>query len=151
MAFEKYHDRTIRFEGNFKMAEWHTKIYSISIHEIFQNKKALETAANALPDMVKQAKASQLPTYGHSILIVHEAREGIWVLFSWWTGGEMLETVTFFIDFEEPTLLKPSPHPNFLICIWEMEVLIHERLAWIKHVLSHPDDPHFSDYLNDTL
>lgn len=63
----------------------------------------------------------------------------------------MLGSLVFFADKNAPLQIAPSPYPVGLICIWELEVVIHERKAWIAHILQQPDSPDFGAYLNDTL
>ena len=92
---------------------------------------------------------TSLPVYQHAFLITHEAREGIWILLYWWTGGEMLNRSTWFASNENPEDLKHSPEDDRLVCVWELEIIQHERNAWVKHVLEKANQPDFAGYRED--
>ena len=41
--------------------------------------------------------------------------------------------------------------PGFNECVWELEATMHERDAWVKHVMSSPEDSRFEQYTRDAL
>ena len=149
--FETYQARKITYEGLEEVDGWQVKLYTISQRNSFQAVESLQAVQTQLDGLLALAYQSALPLHQHAFVIVHEAREGIWVLLNWWTGGEMLETMTRFISPDTPTELLPSPHTGPLICIWELEVVWHERMAWISHVLSKAANPDFRRYQTDVL
>ncbi len=149
-TFEKYKPRTIHFSELFQKQEWSVKVYTISNKNRFDSLEILEKAKELLPDLLLEAAESTLAVYKKAFLIVHEGREGVWILLSWWTGGEMLRTKVLFAAFEHPIVIKKSPYQtNALLCVWELEVFAHERNAWVRHVLV--ENPNFTAYLNDVL
>ena len=150
--FDLYKDRQIDFLGVQTVEEWNVKLYTITLHERFQSHDALNAALESLStEFIPHATCSKLPTHRHAFLIAHEAREGVWLLFSWWTGGEMLETMVRFTSYQDPVRICPSPYSGSLVCTWELEVYIHERAAWIRHVLKQSLAPDFVSYQNDGL
>ena len=150
--FEAYKNRKIEFLGAQTVTGWSVKVYTITLYESFQSSNALTSVLKNLnSDFISQAVQSELTIHRHAFVVVHEAREGVWVLFSWWTGGEMLQTIVRFIAYDQPTVIKPSPYPGSLICTWELEVYIHERQAWIEHVLKRPQEPDFMGYIQNGL
>ncbi|MEQ8238251.1 MAG: hypothetical protein RIA69_03520 [Cyclobacteriaceae bacterium] len=149
--FELYKSRNIDFRGVQKVDDWYVKVYTISIHKKFKSDITLDAVLKNSAAFINIPKNSKLPTYEQAFVIIHEAREGVWILFSWWTGGEMLETVVHFSSYLDPALIEPSPHPNSLVCTWELEVFIHERNAWIEHILKKAQKPDFKSYLNDVI
>ena len=149
-TFEQYQPRKLAFQQLVTTNNWQTKIYSITNRPEFQGHKILESAIKALPQWTAAADSNGLPVYQVAWLIAHEGREGVWLPFSWWTGGEMVETIMYFAEHESPTELKSSPYSqNSMLCVWELEVFIHERQAWIKHILEQAAAPNFDAYLND--
>ncbi|MFN0119976.1 MAG: HEAT repeat domain-containing protein [Blastocatellia bacterium] len=62
-----------------------------------------------LPQWLTRAVALGLPTYNTAFLIVHEGRDGVWVLLHWWIGGEMLQGFTCFSSYENPGAFVPLP------------------------------------------
>lgn len=150
--FDKYQDRKINFQGLHITTGWAIKIYTISMHEQFRSIATLQSILGQLNSLfLSRANESTLPTHRHAFMIIHEAREGVWILFNWWTGGEMIESQVFFTSYEEPEIISKYQHPGALVCVWELEVIIHEREAWIKHVLKKASNPKFSNYQKDVL
>ena len=151
-AFETYRPRTILFDRCMGIQDWTVKVYTITNKGEFESLAILDNCKNHLPVWLSDIENSTLPIYKQAFLIVHEAREGVWILLNWWTGGEMIETKVFFSSFNTPTAITDSPYnTNALLCVWELEVFAHERASWITHVLSKADNPDFNAYIKDTL
>ncbi|MCK8521783.1 hypothetical protein M0D21_09385 [Aquimarina sp. D1M17] len=150
--FEIYKPRSILFNELFMVENWAVKIYQITNKTKFTSSNIYKNVIHHLPAWLKQLENSRLPIYKHAFLIVHEAREGIWILLNWWTGGEMIETKVFFSNFENPAVITNSPYnTNSLLCVWELEVFAHERISWIENVLKKAETPDFIGYSNDVL
>ncbi len=149
--FETYKPRKIEFQQTITINAWKVKVYSITINTDFQSPKILENTLKQLPIWIDKAKNSELPTYNTAFLIIHEAREGVWILFNWWTGGEMIETKVYFSNYDTLSEIKDTPHKNSLVCVWELEVFAHERKKWIEYILLNAEHPNFKEYLNDVL
>jgi len=150
--FETYRPRAITFNELISVNGWHIKVYTITNGQTFNSFHILKNAAEHLPVWLDQIANEKLPNYGQAFLIVHEAREGAWILLNWWTGGEMIATKVFFSSFETPNIITDSPYStNALLCVWELEVFAHERASWIKHILLNAEQPDYVGYENDTL
>lgn len=149
--FEQYQDRKICFYGLLEVAGWQVKTYTISNKPAFTAHAIKDSILAALPAWLSTPAGSPLPAYNHAFLIIHEAREGVWVLLNWWTGGEMVARSTWFVGYEGPPKILHQPENDGLVCVWELEVLWHERKAWIEHVLQHPQSPFFDRYTRDVL
>jgi hypothetical protein len=151
-VFEKYKTRRIDFVEIIKVLDWNIKVYTISINNEFRSKKLFKPLKDSIPNWIYKANQAPIPNYKTAFLILHEAREGIWILFNYWTGGEMIQTDVCFSSFNDPDKIQSSPYKDSsLLCVWELEIFAHERAAWIKHILSNADKPKFIDYLKDTL
>lgn len=128
------------------MAGWRIKQYVMTVTPEDVPDLHLLNAAAAL------AAASLPPataTHGVGFLLAHQARPACFVLLDWWQDG---------VDLKQRYYTSPLVHPDDLVelpgdslgCVWELEVLLHERAAWIDHVLnSEPDD--FQAYLRDVF
>lgn len=149
--FEAYKQREISSLDTIQVSGWHVKIYTITNRDYFSAQKTLEEVFVLLPSWLSKAEFSCLPTYKTAFLVVHEAREGTWILLNWWTGGEMVETLTSFARLDSPSKIQESPYKNSMICVWELQIMLHERQAWIKHILSKPGSPDFENYNKDIL
>ncbi|SHG67891.1 hypothetical protein [Flagellimonas flava] len=152
MEFEAYRPRKISFLQLSEVDDWKVKIYAITNKKEFTSYTILQKAITKLPLWLKKAEKSKIPLHRMAFLIVHEAREGVWILINWWTGGEMIETKVYFARYNAPNLIRKSPHsPHSLLCVWELEVFLHERKTWIKEVLQNPGQPRFNNYLHDVI
>ena len=149
--FEQYRDRKIEFHGVVENDTLKVKIYTISLNEHFSSNEILEKLLEELPELFNKAGKTDLSTYGVAFLIIHEAREGVWILPQWWTGGEMLGSDLFFCSYKNPFHVTQPIQDQSLICVWELQVVLHEREAWIKHILMKADNPDFDSYLNDYM
>lgn len=149
--FDPYKARKTEFIKVLTVWDWNVKVYTITNRNEFKARPILDRTMLSLPGIFNEINKSSLATYNQAFLIVHEAREGVWILLNWWTGREMIETKVFFSDHNSLDEIKPSTHKNGLLCVWELEVFKHERDAWISHILSQPGSPDFESYLNDNL
>lgn len=149
--FEAYRDREIDFYRVLEIAGWQVKVYTITNKAQFSAAAIRDQVIAYLPTWLRIPGESGLPVYKHAFLIIHEAREGVWILLNWWTGGEMIQRSTWFVANEVPAEVLHQPKHDGLVCVWELEVIFHERKAWIKHVLQHPETPCFDRYLEDAL
>ncbi|AWX44363.1 hypothetical protein HME9304_01363 [Flagellimonas maritima] len=148
--FEIYKPRLIDFLGVRQFSNWKVKLYTITNNQSFQSKKNLKKTLSELPNWLLEVDSLKLQNYKVAFLIVHEAREGTWILLSWWTGGEMIQSKVYFSTQENPLQITSSPYKtNALLCVWELEVFAHERKAWIENVLD--KNPNFDNYLLDHL
>ncbi|MEM6806345.1 MAG: hypothetical protein AAF696_33410 [Bacteroidota bacterium] len=151
-VFETYKPRAICFDELWSTNGWSTKIYTITNKKEFTSFIILNNIKRHLHVWIRQIEHTKLPIYKKAFLIVHEAREGVWILLNWWTGGEMIETKVFFSSFDSPEMITDSPYKtNSLLCVWELEVFAHERASWIKYVLKNADEPNYIGYLEDTI
>ncbi|WP_461442655.1 hypothetical protein [Maribacter sp.] len=151
-VFEQYQPRSIMFKETLYCNGWNIKVYTITNQEVFASDHILQNIKRHVPVWVGQIENAKLPTYKQAFLIVHEAREGVWILLNWWTGGEMIETKVLFSNYETPKRITDSPYnTNSLLCVWELEVFAHERASWINHILSKANNPDYLAYTKDTL
>ncbi|MGH1366751.1 MAG: hypothetical protein ACRBF0_24545 [Calditrichia bacterium] len=148
--FEQYRDRRISFLKLAPIGNWQVKVYGITMHEAFSLFDVVEKALEMLPKWLPAKDNPELPVYDVAWLIAHEGREGVWLLLNWWVGGEMMETVVYFASYDTPDRITASPYQkNALLCVWELQVISHERHAWIKHILKKAEKPDFTGYLED--
>ena len=147
----QYKPRRIDFKSTESVNGWRVKLYTITHNASFQSDDILEKALKKLPEWLEESKSMGFPVHGMAFLIVHEASDGAWSLLSWWTGGEMLRTITWFTDFEKRDEFRLLPQSGSMACVWELAVTAHERKAWITHILKEAESPKFSDYLNDVI
>lgn len=144
--FQAYAPRSVRFHDLVEVDGWRVKVYTISVGPDFQAAETLSAAISQLPNWLSKAGDLALPTYHSAFLIVHEGRDGAWSILSWWIGGEMLQTTTFFTPFSDPSLFLHRPDNSSMACVWELAVICHERQAWIDHILKKAAQPDWEAY-----
>ena len=156
-----YQARPIRFLRLAELGGWRVKVYGISSQRERPDpafvKAAEHLAAERLPSPpVWSAAPGEGPAvsedrYGVAILIVHEGREGGFVLVSWWAGENMLHHHVYFASAGPPFFFEYLSPSGLAACAWELYVLGFERQAWIDTVLANPSGPDLDAYLGRRL
>ena len=83
---------------------------------------------------------------GLAVVVLHVGEDGSYlVVHSWARGYKSRISIFSGIDVYD---LRPAPI-GAGPCVWELEVLSHERLAYVRHVLS--GDLDTESWLNDIL
>lgn len=145
--FENYQDRKIEYIKNVFIDDICVKVYTITNRAKFEANITFNACLKLLPKWANNIKNSSIATHRNAFLMVHEAREGTLILLSWFTGENMIETNIYYADFKNPAEVNESLYKEKqLVCIWELEIVWHERKAWIKHVLSKANNPDFKAY-----
>ena len=139
-----YQPRPIHALGILEVAGWRIKQYVMTVaRENVPDPRLLKATAA----MAAVALPAATATHGVGFLLAHQARPACFVLLDWWQDG---------YDLKQRYYTSPLDHPDELVelsgesvgCVWELEVLLHERAAWIDHVLNSEADD-FQAYLQD--
>ncbi|MEO1213598.1 MAG: hypothetical protein AAFY45_08750 [Bacteroidota bacterium] len=147
LSVEAYVDRPIAYYELIRVYAWQVKTYRIGDFAHNRSEEIFTQALEQLPQWLEKAEKTGLPVYQIAFLVFHEGREGMWILLNWWTGGEMLQTHVYFCGYTRDEQIKAATHEGGLICVWELEIVLHERKAWIQHVLQNA--PNRYAYLAD--
>lgn len=146
-----YKPRRTRLNKILAVNDWTVKVYTITTQKQFNSEITLDGAIRKLPEWLEKAQNQGFEIYKVAFLIVHEGLDGVWNLISWWTEGEILQSLTFFAAFDSPREFQAVLKEGFMACVWEMEVILFERDMWIEHVLKKADKPDFETYLHKSL
>lgn len=144
-----YQPRLIGAVGVVEIADWRIKLYTLTYREVFSADTTLNAARRHLPGWIAGSAQDEFASHQLGFLIVHEGTDGIWTLFNYWTGGEILRGQTYFSSPETPDQFAPRPHHGFMACVWEMAILDFERRAWIASMLR--PEPDRAEYLTATI
>jgi hypothetical protein len=154
-----YQPRPVHALGILEVAGWRIKQYVMTVaHENVPDQCPGPMSRTNVPDprllnataaMAAVALPAAAATHGVGFLLAHQARPACFVLLDWWQDG---------YDLKQRYYTSPLDHPDELVvlsgetvgCFWEHEVLLHERAAWIDHVLNSEADD-FQAYLHDTF
>lgn len=145
----KYKTREIKFKEIVKTDDWIVKLYTISKDEHFKSNIVYLNAVNKLPEWLNKRNSFDASNDKIAFLIIHSGTEGVFSIINWWVGKNMLNTHIFISKHSEPDKFKLISGDGLSPCIWELEVINHERNSWIKNVLKKSDFPDYEEYLND--
>lgn len=145
-----YQPRTIQFCETVSTGDWRVKVYTISQGVKFGQTEIYKKAVEKIPEWLEITNGFDNTHESCAFLILHEGNEGVFTLLNWWVGKNMLNTHIF--------LTAPGGQPSFQKisgaglgpCIWELEIINHERESWIQNVLK-SNEPKFDQYLADVV
>lgn len=151
MRMEKYKTRKIQFKELVEINDWKIKIYTISKVGEFNHDIFYQNVLKELPEWLKMDNGFDSSNDKISFLILHSGNEGIFSLINWWVGINMLNTNIFISSPEKPTEFKKISGNGLSPCVWELEIINHERISWTNNVLKQFQNPKYQKYLNDVI
>jgi hypothetical protein len=146
-----YQLRPIRFIELMEYDGWKIKLYSISSLAEFVSGAKIEKAKQHLGKWLELSQANELETYQVATLILHECKEGCFVVINWWIDENMLQHYVYLAGKEDPENFKLFSDKGIVTCVWESAVIWFERNAWVKHILMKSEKPDFEAYLHEQL
>ncbi|MEL7120665.1 MAG: hypothetical protein AAFO07_14535 [Bacteroidota bacterium] len=122
-----YQPRAINFIEIFSIdPSWKLKVYFINDEgELLKEK--YEGIKSLIPEWLKMENSFDNKHDSIGFLIIHKAKEGFFYLINWWVGRNMLNGQIFFSPYEHPTTYHHISGDGLISCVWEMEVINHER------------------------
>ena len=148
---ETYQTRKIAFRELLSINDWQVKSYTITKHPSFGSEITYQAALQQLPQWLKMENSFNAQHQKIAFLIVHEGTEGVFVLVNWWVGDNMLNSLVFMATHEQPASFEKISGDGLMACVWELEVINHERISWLNHVLKQSPQSQFENYLKDTI
>lgn len=123
---------------------WRLKCYVMTVSSGMAMPQGLRAAA-----MDRAAAVLADVTQGHGVgyVVIHRARPANFVLIDWWEREVDLRQRYFRSEHTAPGTLEEMP-AEVVGCVWELEILLHERDAWISSVLN-LSVPDYDGYLAD--
>lgn len=146
-----YKKRKIKFRECIEIQGWKIKVYTISKHKDFNYEKFYQNVLNELPEWLTIDNGFNASNDNIGFLILHSGTEGIFSLINWWVGKAMLNTNIFITDFETPDIFKKISGEGLAPCVWELEIINHERVSWTNNILKKAVNPDFKSYLADVI
>lgn len=139
-----YRPRPTRCTGISDYGNWRLKRYEIAAVA----DEVLSTAGSAIDTVVANVVADeQDDELGVGFVVAHRGTEGVWLLIDLWRGDIICQRA-FLAPIDDPTSFEPIEVGGPTVCVWEMELFIHERTAFIAYVLDRPA-PDVAGYLAD--
>ena len=146
-----YRPRHIKFKELLALEDWFIKVYSITKHDRQINPEFYDIVKRELPHWLQLTNSFNSQHQNIGFLILHAGTEGIFSLINWWVGDNMLNTHIFKTDYNTMGTFEKISGDGLAPCIWELEVINHERIAWTDHILKKTPNPNFKMYLNTTF
>jgi hypothetical protein len=146
-----YKKRYIQFVEQLDISTWHIKAYTISENEIFKSNITYREAKNRLLQWLEDLNSFNGHHENNAFLILHEASEGVFILINTWVGNNMLQTHIYLSKYDSTNEFEKISGDGLFGCVWELEIINHEKNAWIKHILKNPISPNYKLYQEETL
>ncbi|MEO9510504.1 MAG: hypothetical protein ABJN84_16905 [Flavobacteriaceae bacterium] len=148
---EDYKTRKINFKELIGINDWKVKIYTISKTGEFNHSVFYQSVINQLPNWLKLENGFDSSNDKIAFLILHSGTEGIFSLINWWVGQNMLNTNIFMTNPEIPSAFTKISGKGLAPCVWELEIINHERVSWTKNILKQMTNPNYNQYLKDVI
>lgn len=127
-----YAPRDIRFHGVRDARGWSLKLYSVHYAA-----RPLDWESFGPGFSLAEADLPQPPAapgrLGAGFLIGHQGKTGDYVVLGWWDNENELP-LRIFVRRAGGDWRRAQGSES--ICVWDLEIIWHERTAWIETVLS---------------
>ena len=146
---EKFKKRATKYLGITEFGDWKFKLYSMKYDESRVTPEIEKIIKTALPDWIKEKyQENDFPNYKIGTAIIHEAMDSILVVVNWWVYENVIQNCVYTSGYENPDKLVDFTSKGLRFCVWEMNILWHERNLWVEHVLEKSDKPDWDSYLS---
>ena len=146
-----YIPRTISYKELIQVGDWKVKVYTISKTPAFNHSEYYQNVLKELPLWLEKENSFDASHENIAFLILHAGTEGVFALINWWVGTNMLNTHIHLTPHSKPDIFEKISGDGLAPCIWELEVINHERLSWTKHVLKQYPESDYEAYLSDIV
>ena len=146
-----YKPRHLSSKELININDWRVKSYTISESSIFQSTEAYQLTLINLPSWLQDLNSFNPNHNFIAFLIVHEGNEGVFTLLNTWVGNNMLQTHVYFCNHDDQSNFRKISGDGLFACVWELEIMMHEKKLWVDHILKQPNSPDYNNYLSETL
>jgi len=148
---KSYKRRHIRFHELIEVNEWKIKVYIIQKEIAEPSMEAIDRVKVELPRWLEMKNSFNSNHDHHGFLVIHFGNEGIFSIITWWVDTYMSNTHVFLTPYDMPNVFDKISGDGLAPCIWEMEVINHERVAYMNHVLTKIPDSDWEAYFEDVV
>jgi hypothetical protein len=150
MAFK---EKLVTVQPPTEVAGRHVKRYHVTADPAGIDTEVEKAALEFLPQLLPAPDGTPPATF----IVVHRGGDGAAYLnaYSWvWDNvlhmrGAVAAQPEFGCPDDDPTHFMALDN-NWIGCVYELPPVLHERNAWVKHMLA-PDTPDLDAYLADSL
>lgn len=133
-----------------ELNNWKVKVYTISKSGEFDHPDYYLNVVRQLPNWLEMKNSFNSEKSGIAFLILHDGSGGIFSLVNWLVGQNMLHTNIYLSEPDKSPDFELISEDGLAPCIWELEVINHERISWMENILK-AKNPNFPKYLNDVV
>ena len=145
MGFDERH---LHPAGVVTVSGWQVKQYRVTVAEGPIEEPVLAAAEQFLPKLLPATAGSDgTPPVAFSVL--HKGMDAIWLNLYSWVQEAIVHCRAANASLTAPTSFAELSEP-LIGCVWELPALVHERSAWVRHLLQ-PQRPDLDAYLADWL
>ena len=141
-------EREIIYLEAFRPGDWSIKVYAI-----LGPGRSIDAATLAKSKALTAEYLSTPPFGGHynvGFLGLHLGRGADFVFCNVWADENELHHVWWVSETLKADDLRPAKRHHPPVCCYDLKLQWHERQAWIRHVLSDPQNADIDAYLADT-
>lgn len=150
MITQPYRERRIQPLGVRPVGPLRMKVYRISSSGLPPSDALLSAAYQAVEERVRSS-ADRTNHHGVGFVGIHEGTTGSFVFIDWWADENELHHHVYTAELHQPSTLKYATPSGLSACVWDLNLIAHERDAWVSHVLAKPRGPDLEGYLEDQL
>lgn len=130
-----YEPRKISFIGRWELNGGTAKVYHIAHRDGQPGEGLLEAA---------RATAERVFPDAYGFIGIHEGNGATVLFVDWWADENELHHRLFILD----DVFREAAKDEFTACVWDLQVICHERESWVRHVMDRSD---IEGYLQDTI
>jgi uncharacterized protein len=148
LAMVPFQPRRTRMLSIHECRGWKLKVYEICFgHHSIPTNHVEQILAFVDVNIPWPVASESDPRTG--FVIVHRGIDALWLLVHLWRA-DILTQFAFQSPLTEPIDLNPLRAEGFCGCVWELDVIKHERDAWVRCEMG-SDDRLIEQYRNDNL
>lgn len=146
---EPYRDRRAQFLTVREEHGWRLKMYAIQYGDRELDEETYELGLRmALDELPEESLSGDRPGVG--FVIFHQGRGDHYLVLNWWGLENELFNRVYVREFDTSAEWRKAVDRG-VACVWDMQIFWHERQAYVRHILSRPDDPSVDGYLDDVF
>jgi hypothetical protein len=148
--FTEYKPRQIKFVELWTFEDWKIKIYCIYESENLWNDGYIDIAKSLAETEIKKL-SGESSNHKTGFLTIHIASMFNQIIFDWWAHQNELRHIVFKANADTLESFRNITSSGEAFCIWELNVIAHERESWIRNILENYPNPNFESYYADRL
>ena len=146
---KQFKERAVKYLGLYEFDDWKFKIYSLKYDETRITDGIEEIIKLEIPNWVKKkTQINSFSNYKIGTVIIHEAVDSILTIINWWVYENVLQNHVYYSEYKTPNKLEDFSNKGVQFCVWEMNIIWHERNLWVEHILKNSKKPDWKSYLS---